>query len=124
MSAGTITWAKRSLSRAGTSPAPLGRAPSVGAAAGAPFAFPPPLPGAGAGPFFGCFWVGASALAMALALVDGFAAALAGAHLAPVPEDLGPRPDGAVAAVAHDEDVRERQRPFPLDDAALPQLLG
>src|SRR5262245_27672839 len=98
MSAGTITWAKRSLSRAGTSPAPLGRAPSVGAAAGAPFALPPPLAGAAGGAFFGCFCGGASAFAMPLTLVDRFAAPLADANLALITQDLRPGAHGSVAA--------------------------
>src|SRR6267378_3078390 len=102
MRAGTTVFAKMSFRRAGTCPVPCGR-------------LPPPACGLGAG--------FASAFAMALAPVDRLAAAAAGADLAAVGEDLDAGARGLVAPRADDEHVGEGQRPLPLDDAALPQLL-
>src|SRR5687768_8746211 len=65
----------------------------------------------------------ASALAMALSLVDRFAAALARADLAAVAQNLGAGARGLVAARADHQHVRQRQRSLALDDAALAQLL-
>src|SRR5207244_13536707 len=60
---------------------------------------------------------------MVLTLVDRLAAPLADAHLAPVGELLDPGTDRPIAAAAHEEHVREVERAFALDDAALAQLL-
>src|SRR5687767_221356 len=57
-----------------------------------------------------------------LPLVDRFAAAPADTLLPAVGQELGPVPHRAVAARAHEQDVRERQRALALDDAALPDL--
>src|SRR6266850_1233263 len=115
MSAGTIVFAKLSLRRAGTWPVPFGRPFAMaGWVCGA---LPPCCAGLGAAGFV------ASAFAMALAPVDRLAAAAAGADLAAVGEDLDAGTRGLVAPRADDEHVGEGQRPLPLDDAALPQLL-
>src|SRR6267378_428934 len=53
----------------------------------------------------------------------GAAAAPAHSELAAVGERLDARAHGPVAPAAHEQDVRERERALPLDDAALPQLL-
>src|SRR5688572_15329390 len=126
MSAGVTVLAKWSLRRGGTWPVPLGRVLATGAS-GAPLS---PLRGcccgrAGALPPAGALGAGVPpGLAMSLTLVDRLAAPLAGAELAPVGEHLEAGPRGLVAAAADRQDVGERQGAFPLDDAALTQLLG
>src|SRR5882672_9289661 len=127
MSAGTIVFAKLSLRRAGTCPVPFGRPFAMAgwvsgafSLRGCPFAcgaLPPCCAGLGAAGFV------ASSFAMTLAPVDRLVAPTAGANLAAVGEDLDAGTRGLVAARAHDEHIGERQRPLPLDDAALPQLL-
>src|SRR5689334_11949553 len=127
MSAGTTVALKWSLSRAATWPVPLGRPfATAGCVSGAFSRRGCPLACAGL-PLCCCGRAAgfvASAFAMALASVDRLAAATAGADLAAVVEDLDTRARGLVAARTHDQHVGERQRPFALDDAALPQLLG
>src|SRR6266403_253249 len=127
MSAGTIVFAKLSLRRAGTWPVPFGRPFAMAGWVSGAFslrgcplacgALPPCCAGLGAAGFV------ASAFAMALAPVDRLVAPTAGANLAAVGEDLDAGTRGLVAARAHDEHIGESQRPLPLDDAALPQLL-
>src|SRR5437763_1469833 len=127
MSAGTIVFAKVSLRRAGTWPVPFGRPFAMAGWVSGAFslrgcplaggALPPCCAGLGAAGFV------ASAFAMALAPVDRLVAPTAGANLAAVGEYLDAGTRGLVAARADDEHVGESQRPLPLDDAALPQLL-
>src|SRR5438445_1421003 len=124
MTAWTIVLWNISLRRGFVSPVPLGR-PLATAAAGAAGA--PPFLGwafcaglGAAGPF--CC-VGAVSFAMASALVDQFAAALADPELAPVGERLDPAARRLVAPSADDQHVGQRQRALALDDAALAQLL-
>src|SRR5262245_4905434 len=119
-----VCW-KRSLSRAGTSPVPLGRVLATAGAAAASAFLGWPL---GPPPFCCCcacgFDVGAAgAFAMSSALVDRLAAAAADAHLAAVGQHLDPGAGRLVAAAADEQHVRERQRRLALDDAALSQLL-
>src|SRR5215470_12923067 len=126
MSAGTIVFAKLSFNRAGTCPVPFGRPlATAGWVSGAfsrrgcPLAcpgLPPCCCGRGAG-------FVASAFAMALAPVDRLVAPTADPNFAAVGKDLDAGARGLVAARAHDQHVRQRQRSFALDNAALPQLL-
>src|SRR2546429_2735681 len=126
MSAGTIVFAKVSFRRAGTSPVPFGRPLAMaGWVSGAFSRRGWPLACGGLAPP-GCDGLGAgfaSAFAMALAPVDRLAPAAAGTDLATVGEDLDSGAPGLVAPPADDQHVGEGQRPLPLDDAALPQLL-
>src|SRR5438093_2219427 len=124
MRAGTMVFAKASLRRAGTCPVPLGRPFAMAGAVSGPFSRRGCPLACGALPPAGALGAGfASAFAMALAPVDRLAAAAAGAGLAAVGEDLDPGAPGLVTAGADDEHVGEGQRPLPLDDTALPQLL-
>src|SRR5215813_1479224 len=126
MSAGTIVFAKLSFNRAGICPVPFGRPfATAGWVSGAFSRRGWPLACAGLPP---CCWgrgagFVASAFAMALASVDRLVAPAAGSNLSAVGEDLDAGTRGLVTTRAHDEHVRQRERPFALDDAALPQLL-
>src|SRR5216117_1798122 len=120
---GRIVVLKRSFSRAGTCPVGFGRPCGVaGAAAGAPFGCGWPLPVGVLPPAWG-FWGAAGAFAMSLSLVHGLAAALAHARLAAIGQDLDAGAHRTIAAAAHEQHVRERERALALDDAALSDFL-
>src|SRR6185503_12947286 len=127
MSAGAATVVKWSFSRGLVCPVDFGRVLAIVVVSGAG---PRPRPccccGRAAGlppPPAGAFGAGVLSpdLAMSvLTLVDGFAAPLAGADLAPVAQHLHARPRRLVAARADRQHVGQRQRALALDDAALP----
>src|SRR5215472_10509813 len=127
MRAGTMTARKRSRSRGGTVPVVLARTGAAFSAGGPLGAAALPLPGApplGGPPGFAVAAGVFSGFAIALRLVHGLTALPADPDAAAIGQDLHSDAGRLVALPADQHHVGDVQRPFALDDPALPQLLG